>query len=166
MNISWYSELIFKIIEKISFATISKYYLAWFAYQNFINSFMHTVAVACEALSTPFLKIANLCYKLHIRGANNMESFCCLSYFPSSRQNSFKSKRTRAQACCTVLLLSLKNPKQIYTTLKHVLSSEGCLSTGSIKFELNALAIMEITRTSCSLVVELWSGLRVFKIER
>jgi hypothetical protein len=58
MKISWYSELIFKMMLNTSLATRSKYSLAWLAYQNLISSLMQTVAVAWEALSTPFLRIA------------------------------------------------------------------------------------------------------------
>ena len=76
-----------------------------------------------------------------------MESFCYFGYLPYSRQNSFKSRRTRAHACWTVLEWSLKNAREISMTLKQVLRREGCLSVGSIKLELNALAMMEMTST-------------------
>lgn len=102
-----------------------------------------------------FLKLLKMIEKLHIKGVNKTDNFCILSIFPSIKQYALRSSKTLAHACCTVVLLSLKNPNKIYTTLKQVFKTLGCLSVLSIKFSLKHCASIEITKTSCSLVVEL-----------
>lgn len=117
--------------------------LKW-AFQYCICSLIQTEAVDCDALSTPLFKIE--ASGLNSKVINVYVSKLDFYYYAPSTCFP-KSISTLAQACCTVLELSLKYTWSISTMRKQVLTLEGVgLSIGSIRFYLNISARMENTK--------------------